>query len=281
VTPALLRLLRVHPRLVSVCRHAGEMGGKVPAIRGFSRENWGARLTSESPSARTDEPSPSIGTSNEGMHMSVSGDTPTSVYRYYDKFGVLLYVGITSRGISRNIEHNTSKAWWQYVHRQEVDHMPTRKAALDHEKGLIRKFSPPFNVVHNPDHAALREAYGKVRERLTEGRSPRAAYKRVKGHISLVASTWNPILNQREFVSHPEDAAITQLLRHRGGVRVTGDKPGTVASVMAVRHRDGRVEVVVQAKWLSSATGATVKLCKVDNVFEIDEMAVSLFRNHA
>lgn len=85
--------------------------------------------------------------------------TPTSVYRYFDKRGLLLYVGITRRGISRNSEHNTSKSWWQYVVRQEVDHYETRKAAHNIEKELIRQYRPPFNVQHNPGHAEVREAY--------------------------------------------------------------------------------------------------------------------------
>ena len=31
--------------------------------------------------------------------------TPTSVYLYYDQHDILIYVGITSRGVRRNIEH--------------------------------------------------------------------------------------------------------------------------------------------------------------------------------
>lgn len=83
---------------------------------------------------------------------------PTSVYRYYDKSGLLLYVGITSRGSKRNHEHN-SKQWWEYVVRQEVEHHPSRPAAEARERDLIRKFRPPFNTVHNPDAAKSREAY--------------------------------------------------------------------------------------------------------------------------
>lgn len=88
---------------------------------------------------------------------------PTSVYRYYDEHGVLLYVGITSRGIARNMEHNKSKQWWQYVTKQEVEHFPTRRAAEVREKDLIVSRRPPFNVAHNPDSGALRDAYQKMR----------------------------------------------------------------------------------------------------------------------
>jgi len=37
---------------------------------------------------------------------SAHRDVPTSLYRYYDKYNVLLYVGITSRGLKRNREHS-------------------------------------------------------------------------------------------------------------------------------------------------------------------------------
>lgn len=89
-------------------------------------------------------------------------ETPTSLYRYYDSFGVLLYVGITSRGASRNHEHNASKDWWQYVSRQDVEHFPTREAALTAERQEIIAKRPPFNRQHNPDHALLRHAYCAV-----------------------------------------------------------------------------------------------------------------------
>lgn len=83
----------------------------------------------------------------------------TSVYRYYDRFELLLYVGITGRGTRRNDEHNKRAEWWPYVARQEVDHFATRQEAEDREKALIVKFRPPFNTAHNPDAVALKEIY--------------------------------------------------------------------------------------------------------------------------
>ena len=84
---------------------------------------------------------------------------PTSVYLYYDASDILIYVGITSRGIKRNVEHNTTKDWWRFVARQEVEHFDTRHEALAREKALIATHSPPFNTHHNPDSAKAREAY--------------------------------------------------------------------------------------------------------------------------
>lgn len=89
----------------------------------------------------------------------MTDSTPTSVYLYYDRNDVLLYVGITSRGIVRNSEHNDSKEWWPYVSRQEIRHYPTRDEATDVERSLIRQWRPPFNKQHNPDYAVKSAAY--------------------------------------------------------------------------------------------------------------------------
>lgn len=83
----------------------------------------------------------------------------TSVYRYYDKHGLLLYVGITSRGPQRNREHNETKGWWSYVARQDVAHYSTRQEAERVEQELIRQNRPPFNVAHNTGWQQVREDY--------------------------------------------------------------------------------------------------------------------------
>lgn len=84
---------------------------------------------------------------------------PTSVYRYYDKNKILIYVGITSTGITRNRQHNADKAWWKYVASQEIDHYGSRDAARFNEINLINRFRPPFNRQHNPDYEAIHAYY--------------------------------------------------------------------------------------------------------------------------
>lgn len=83
----------------------------------------------------------------------------TSVYRYYDGRGALLYVGITSRGMKRNQEHNHSQDWWRFTATQTIEHYERREDAERRERELIREFRPPFNTAHNPDHLAFRMAY--------------------------------------------------------------------------------------------------------------------------
>lgn len=93
---------------------------------------------------------------------------PTSLYKYYDSWGVLLYVGITSRGIARNVEHD-GKNWWQYVSRQEVEHFESRKDALNAEANLIKEYCPPFNIQHNNFSTESRDAYIAFRQKSSLG----------------------------------------------------------------------------------------------------------------
>lgn len=89
--------------------------------------------------------------------------TATSVYLYYDAADILIYVGITNRGIRRNVEHNVDKDWWSCVARQEVEHHETREKALAREKALIYAHCPPFNKHHNPSHDQMLLAYQMFR----------------------------------------------------------------------------------------------------------------------
>jgi predicted GIY-YIG superfamily endonuclease len=89
--------------------------------------------------------------------------TATSVYRYYDKFNILVYVGVTSQRSARNQQHNRDKPWWEFVDRQEIDHYPTRSQALAAEQALIEKFTPPFNFQHNAEALQIRPIYEQFR----------------------------------------------------------------------------------------------------------------------
>jgi hypothetical protein len=85
--------------------------------------------------------------------------SPTSVYRYYDKYGLLLYVGLSGSGYRRNDQHSQGSGFWPYVASQTVDHLPDRAAAHAYERRLIIEHRPPFNVHHNPNHQDARAVY--------------------------------------------------------------------------------------------------------------------------
>jgi hypothetical protein len=69
----------------------------------------------------------------------------TMLYRFYDKDGVLLYVGITSVGPSRWSEHRRNRPWWHEVQSSKIEHFPTRQDALLAESLAIRIESPRYN----------------------------------------------------------------------------------------------------------------------------------------
>lgn len=107
----------------------------------------------------------------------------TSVYQYFDENGVVVYIGITSRNVRRQGEHDKGKAWWPFVASQSVEHFDTREQAHRREVELIRQYRPPFNVQHNPDHEVIRAAFLAYREAAAEHETPtdlvRASKKRI------------------------------------------------------------------------------------------------------
>lgn len=139
----------------------------------------------------------------------MSQPTSMSVYRYYDAHDVLVYVGITSRGIGRNREHNGSKSWWKYVTRQEVEHFPDRMAAHAREVDLIRQFSPPFNVQHNPSHIEMRAAYGAMVAR-SVGSDPLTVVRLLGKSLPLVQ--WDQDRNFYVFRTEVEHSSAARLL---------------------------------------------------------------------
>lgn len=92
----------------------------------------------------------------------------TSVYRFYDALGVLIYVGITARGVNRQLEHNLAAEWWPYVTRQEVEHFASRPDASRREAELIRYHRPPFNKQLNPDHEMAKALYLQLVEKQSQ-----------------------------------------------------------------------------------------------------------------
>jgi hypothetical protein len=70
-----------------------------------------------------------------------------------------LYVGISLHAAQRASEHRKDKAWWSDVARMEIQHLPTRGAALDAEHTAIVNEKPLHNVKHNgrrPSRAVLK-----------------------------------------------------------------------------------------------------------------------------
>lgn len=70
----------------------------------------------------------------------------TAVYRCFDYFGGLLYVGISRSPNGRINNHRSRKWWWDCVGDVSVDWFSTRREALDVEAKAIRDEHPLYNV---------------------------------------------------------------------------------------------------------------------------------------
>lgn len=71
----------------------------------------------------------------------------TTLYRFYDGAGHLLYVGVTGMPESRFKAHGKSKPWWQNVTTARLEHFGSRREALTAEAVAIRDENPVHNIV--------------------------------------------------------------------------------------------------------------------------------------
>lgn len=169
-----------------------------------------------------------------------AADTQTSVYRYYDRDGLLLYVGITGRGTARNAEHNKTKDWWQFVVRQNVDHYRTREEAHTREVELIEDHTPPFNTQHNPAAAAMRAAYFQYRALPSAQRhvSPIAIEQALERKLPLHFARQRRERGQVEMATHIEHLPLARLIFHTPGISVFhADRRRSVGSFYGVASR--------------------------------------------
>lgn len=73
----------------------------------------------------------------------------TAVYRFYDRNGKLLYVGITNNVERRIAQHLVDKPWAHQIVRRSVEVYSSRDAALAAERRAIRRERPKYNIAHN------------------------------------------------------------------------------------------------------------------------------------
>lgn len=77
------------------------------------------------------------------------------VYKLYDHDDKPLYVGITSRGPQRLVEHHRTKSWFKDVETVLFERFGTREQSAAREVVLIKELKPAFNVQHNRHQARL------------------------------------------------------------------------------------------------------------------------------
>jgi len=82
-------------------------------------------------------------------------DEPTTLYRFFDAAGHLLYVGITSDLPTRLRTHNRLQNWWRDVVRTTLEHFDSREAARAAELVAIRDEHPRYNRWSGVQHRHL------------------------------------------------------------------------------------------------------------------------------
>jgi predicted GIY-YIG superfamily endonuclease len=79
----------------------------------------------------------------------MGNSTPkTTLYRYFDDTGQLLYVGITGDNTKRQSQHRRSSFWFGYIASATFEHFDTRQEAAQAEITAIQSEKPKHNSQH-------------------------------------------------------------------------------------------------------------------------------------
>lgn len=83
---------------------------------------------------------------------------PHALYRWFDRSGVLLYIGITDDVAVRHAAHLRRSSWSQFAAHSTVVRYRTRAILAEVEENRIRAEQPVFNRQYNDTEAARRRA---------------------------------------------------------------------------------------------------------------------------
>lgn len=70
----------------------------------------------------------------------------TTLYRYFDSEGELLYVGITGDNTKRQSQHRRNSFWFGEIATASFEHFDERATALEAETLAIRHEKPKYNI---------------------------------------------------------------------------------------------------------------------------------------
>lgn len=89
----------------------------------------------------------------------------TLLYRYYDDFDVLLYVGVTANLVERQTSHETDSTWMDFATRSTIERFTKREDAESAEQAAIEEHQPLFNIEHNEHPDRIRRIVDYLIER--------------------------------------------------------------------------------------------------------------------
>lgn len=191
-------------------------------------------------------------------------ETQTSVYRYYDASGVLLYVGITGRADQRNTEHNKTKSWWHRVAHQSIEHFPSRAEAHAREVELIQRYMPPFNTQHNPQAATMQSAYQELRE-LEQSRAitdPNEIARHLNRDLPVQVLRVDPVSGYVDMVSKIEHLPLVSRIVFTPGAQVYQGR--SIGFLQAIEHRGPFAAFRLRLKREAKFTAGVVKVRRND-----------------
>lgn len=153
----------------------------------------------------------------------------TYLYRFYDRWFALLYVGITSGVPTRFESHAKSKDWWPDVRHIDIERYDSRSEAARAEREAITKEAPAYNVQHGtaprrrPNQGAARAGITVPPARLTfligAWHLSYASCGRMFGVTRQAVSKWvHSGYPSGRLVDIEELALPTELLAHKVGL---------------------------------------------------------------
>lgn len=75
--------------------------------------------------------------------------TKTTLYRHYNKEGILLYVGVSLSSLQRLGQHSNNAHWFNSITDIKMKSYASRDIALKKEKEAIISEQPLYNIRHN------------------------------------------------------------------------------------------------------------------------------------
>lgn len=70
---------------------------------------------------------------------------PHIIYRHFDSSGNLLYIGMSSSGLTRQRFHKANSPWFSQMAEWTFEEFDTREAAMAAEKAAIKAERPLYN----------------------------------------------------------------------------------------------------------------------------------------
>jgi len=75
----------------------------------------------------------------------------TALYRHFNKYGTLLYVGISLNSIQRTMQHSQGARWFEQIAQITIEWFPSREEAEEAERKAIKAEHPKHNIAHAGD----------------------------------------------------------------------------------------------------------------------------------